>query len=49
MICGNSDRGLAHPALRDIIAANRAGRFHVADPELAVTMPRALCTGWANF
>jgi len=33
-----SDRGLAPRALRDIIAANRAGRFHVADPELALAM-----------
>ena len=33
-----SDRGLAPRALRDITAANRAGRFHVADPELAVTV-----------
>ena len=31
-----SDRGLG--ALRDITAANRAGQFHVADPELAVTV-----------
>jgi len=33
-----SDRGLAPRALRDIIAANRAGRFHVADPQLALAM-----------
>jgi AcrR family transcriptional regulator len=33
-----SDRGLAHRAVRDITAANRAGRFHVADPELAMAM-----------
>jgi AcrR family transcriptional regulator len=33
-----SDRGLAPRALRDIIAANRAGRFRVADPQLALAM-----------
>jgi AcrR family transcriptional regulator len=33
-----SDRGLAPRALRDITAANKAGRFRVADPELAVVM-----------
>ena len=33
-----SDRGLAPRALRDIIAANRAGRFHVAAPPLALAM-----------
>jgi len=33
-----SDRGLAPRALRDIIAANRAGRFHVVDPQLALAM-----------
>ena len=33
-----SERGLGPRALRDITAANRAGRFHVADPELAVAM-----------
>ncbi len=33
-----SPRGLAPRALRDIKAANAAGRFHVADPELAVTL-----------
>jgi AcrR family transcriptional regulator len=36
-----SGRGLALRALRDITAANQIGRFHVADPELAVI----LCTG----
>ena len=33
-----SDRGLAPRALRDIKAANRAGRFHVVDPELALAI-----------
>lgn len=33
-----SERGLAPRALRDITAANRAGRFHVADPHLALAM-----------
>ena len=33
-----SKRGLAPRALRDIIAANRAGRFRVADPQLALAM-----------
>jgi AcrR family transcriptional regulator len=33
-----SERGLAPRALRDIIAANRAGRFRVADPQLALAM-----------
>ena len=36
-----SDRGLAPRALRDIKAANRAGRFRVDDPELALTMAAA--------
>jgi AcrR family transcriptional regulator len=33
-----SDRGLAPRALRDIKAADRAGRFHVADPELSLSL-----------
>src|ERR1700751_1518627 len=33
-----SERGLAPRALRDIIAANRRGRFRVADPQLALAM-----------
>ena len=33
-----SERGLAPRALRDITAANRAGRFRVADPQLALAM-----------
>ena len=33
-----SERGLAPRALRDITAANRAGRFHVADPNLALAV-----------
>ena len=31
-----SDRGLAPRALRDIKAAQKAGRFHIKDPELAL-------------
>jgi AcrR family transcriptional regulator len=34
----SADRGLAPRALRDIVAANRAGRFEVADPELALAV-----------
>lgn len=33
-----SERGLAPRALRDITAANRAGRFRIADPELALAL-----------
>jgi AcrR family transcriptional regulator len=33
-----SERGLAPRALRDITAANLSGRFHVADPHLALAM-----------
>jgi AcrR family transcriptional regulator len=33
-----SDRGLAPRAQRDIAVATRAGRFHVADPELAMAV-----------
>jgi AcrR family transcriptional regulator len=33
-----SDRGLAPRALRDIVAANDAGRFHVRDPEVALAV-----------
>ncbi|WP_040785169.1 TetR/AcrR family transcriptional regulator [Nocardia pneumoniae] len=42
-----SDRGLAPRARRDIEAAARAGRFHVSDPELAMTIVAgaALCLG----
>ncbi|MGD9618359.1 MAG: TetR/AcrR family transcriptional regulator [Mycolicibacterium sp.] len=36
-----SDRGLAPRALRDIKAANRAGRFQVADPELSLALAAA--------
>ena len=36
-----SERGLAPRALRDITAANQAGRFHVADPELALALATA--------
>jgi AcrR family transcriptional regulator len=34
----SSDRGLAPRALRDIDAANKAGRFNVGDPELAMVV-----------
>ncbi|WP_431969907.1 TetR/AcrR family transcriptional regulator [Nocardia sp. bgisy134] len=42
-----SSRGLAPRARRDIEAAVRAGRFHVGDPELAMTIVTgaALCLG----
>lgn len=33
-----TDRGLAPRALRDITAADRAGRFHVADSELSLAL-----------
>jgi AcrR family transcriptional regulator len=33
-----ADRGLAPRALRDIIAATEAGRFHVPDPELGLAL-----------
>ncbi len=36
-----SDRGLAPRALRDITAADRAGRFQVADPEISLTLAAA--------
>jgi AcrR family transcriptional regulator len=34
----SADRGLAPRALRDIIAASEAGRFHVPDPELGLAI-----------
>lgn len=34
----SADRGLAPRALRDIIAASEAGRFHVPDPELGLAL-----------
>jgi AcrR family transcriptional regulator len=42
-----SDRGLAPRARRDLEAATRAGRFNVADPELALTVVAGatLCLG----
>jgi AcrR family transcriptional regulator len=33
-----AERGLAPRALRDIVAANDAGRFHVRDPEVALAV-----------
>jgi len=41
----SSDRGLAPRALRDIEAANRAGRFTVGDPELAVAVAAGTLMG----
>jgi AcrR family transcriptional regulator len=40
-----SERGLGLRALRDIKAANQAGRFHVADPELALAMAAGATLG----
>jgi AcrR family transcriptional regulator len=40
-----SDRGLAPRALRDITAAQRAGRFHLEDPVLAVTLAAGALLG----
>ena len=40
-----SDRGLAPLARRDIDAASRAGRFDVADPELAMAMAAGTLSG----
>jgi AcrR family transcriptional regulator len=40
-----SDRGLAPRALRDITAAERVGRFHVTDPELAITVAAGALLG----
>jgi hypothetical protein len=41
----SSDRALVQRALRDITAANRAGRFHVADPEFALAMVAGTLNG----
>ncbi len=41
----SSDRGLAPRALRDIKAAVSAGRFHVEDPELALTIAAGAMLG----
>lgn len=40
-----SDRGLAPRALRDIRAAQRAARFHIEDPELALTLAAGALLG----
>jgi AcrR family transcriptional regulator len=40
-----SDRGLAPRALRDIKAAVAAGRFHLADPELALATSAGILLG----
>ena len=44
-----SDRSLAPRALRDITAADRVGRFHVADPELAVTVAAGALLGLTHL
>jgi AcrR family transcriptional regulator len=44
-----SERGLAPRALRDIVEANRAGRFHVDDPELALAMAGGALLGLGNL
>jgi AcrR family transcriptional regulator len=44
-----SERGLAPRALRDIEEANRAGRFHVDDPELALAMAGGALLGLGNL
>jgi hypothetical protein len=44
-----SARSLAPRALRDITAAERVGRFHVADPELAVTVAAGALLGLAHL
>jgi AcrR family transcriptional regulator len=44
-----ADRGLAPRARRDIAAAAEAGRFHVADPELAVAMAGGALMGLAQL
>jgi hypothetical protein len=41
--------GLAPLALGDIKTANQAGRFRVADPELAVTLAAGALLAWANY
>jgi hypothetical protein len=45
----SSDRGLAPRALRDIQAANRAGRFRVDDPELALAVAGGALLGLGNL
>jgi AcrR family transcriptional regulator len=40
-----ADRGLAPRALRDIVAANAAGRFRVRDPEIALAMAGGVLLG----
>jgi AcrR family transcriptional regulator len=44
-----SEKGLAPRALRDIEDANRAGRFHVDDPELALAMAGGALLGLGNL
>jgi AcrR family transcriptional regulator len=44
-----SEKGLAPRALRDIREANRAGRFTVEDPELALAMAGGALLGLGNL
>jgi AcrR family transcriptional regulator len=44
-----ADRGLAPRALRDIEAANRAGRFRVHDPQLALAVAGGALLGLGNL
>jgi AcrR family transcriptional regulator len=44
-----AERGLAPRALRDIEAANRAGRFSVDDPELALAIAGGALLGLGNL
>lgn len=44
-----SEKGLAPRALRDIQEANRAGRFSVDDPELALAMAGGAILGLGNL
>jgi AcrR family transcriptional regulator len=44
-----SEKGLAPRARRDIEEANRAGRFHVDDPELALAMAGGALLGLGNL
>ena len=44
-----SARSLAPRALRDITAADRVGRFHVAEPELAVTVAAGALLGLSHL
>jgi AcrR family transcriptional regulator len=41
----SADRGLAPRALRDIVAADRAGRFQIRDPHVALAMAGGVLLG----